>query len=72
MSEGLAHGARAPAPSRSQPAYGEGRLTHEEPKVEERVDVRTELALMLAIFVPVIAAYGAVGYAVYRAASALI
>lgn len=70
MSEGVAYGAHAPAPSRSQPAYGEGRLSYEEPpKAEEHLDSRTEIALALAIFMPAIAAYGAVAYGIYRAAS---
>jgi hypothetical protein len=72
MSEGVAYGATAPAPSRSQPAYGDGRLGYEEPpKAEEHLNGGAEMALAFAIVVPVIAAYGAAAYGVYRA-SALI
>jgi len=72
MSEGLAYGGSAPAPQRSQPAYGEGRLSYEAPpKAEEHLAARTEIALAFAIFAPAIAAYGAVAYGVYRAVSAL-
>jgi hypothetical protein len=73
MSEGIAYGAHAPAPSRSQPAYGDGRLSYEEPpKAKEHLDGRTEIALAFAIFVPAIAAYSAVAYGIYRAVSALV
>ena len=73
MSEGVAYGADAPALSRSQPAYGEGRIRYEEPpKAEESIERGTEIALASAIFVPVIAAYGAAAYGMYRAVSALI
>ena len=73
MSEGLAYGPQEPARNRSQPAYGDNRLSHEEPAEEkEHLEVRAELLIAMAIFVPVLAAYGAAGYAVYRAASALI
>jgi hypothetical protein len=73
MSEGVAYGGHAPAPSRSQPAYGEGRLSFEAPpKSQEHLDAGTELALAFVIFVPVLAVYGAVGYGVYRAVSALM
>jgi hypothetical protein len=73
MSEGVAYGAHAPAHSRSQPAYGEGRLSYEEPpKAQEHLNGGAETALAFAIFVPVIAAYGAIAYGIYRAASGLI
>ena len=73
MSEGVAYGTDAPALSRSQPAYGEGRISYEAPpKAEEHLDRGTEMALALAIIVPVFAAYGAAAYGIYRAASALI
>lgn len=73
MSEGVAYGASAPEPSRRQPVYGEGRLSYEQPpKAEERLAGRTEIALAFAIFAPAIAAYGAVAYGIYRAASALV
>ena len=71
MSEGLAYGGSAPAAG--EPVYGDGRLGFEAPaKSEETLQRRTEVALAVAIFVPALAAYGAVAYAVYRAASALI
>ena len=73
MSEGVAYGAPAPTPSRTQPVYGEGRLSYEEPpKTKEHLDGRHEIALAMTIFVPVIAAYCALAYGVYRAASGLI
>jgi len=73
MSEGLAYGPQEPARNRSQPAYGDNRHGHEEPAVEkEHLDGRAELLIAVAIFLPVVAAYGGAGYAVYRAASALV
>ena len=73
MSEVVAVGADAAALSPSRPAYGEGRLGYEEPPTaRERSDDGADIALAFAIFVPVIAAYGAVAYGIYRAASALI
>lgn len=73
MSEGVGYGAHAPATSRSQPAYGEGRLSYEKPpKAEEHLHGGAETALAYAILGPAIAAYGAVGYGIYRAASGLI
>ena len=72
MSEGVAYGADALAPSRSQPAYGEGRLSYEEPpKPEEHLTGGSEIALALAIVVPVITAYSAIAFGLYRAVSAL-
>ena len=35
MSEGLAYGSQEPARNRSQPAYGDNRLSHEEPAEEK-------------------------------------
>jgi hypothetical protein len=71
MSEGLAYGGSAPAPG--EPVYGDGRLGFEAPaKSKETLERPTEIALAVAIFVPALAAYGVVAYAVYRAASALI
>ena len=65
MSEGLAHDERASA-ARSRPAYGDGRLTYEAPKkLDESLRRRDELMLVLAIFGPALAAYAAVGYAIY-------
>ena len=73
MSEGVAVGVDAPALSQSQPAYGDGRLSYEEPpKAEEHSDNGADIALAIAIFVPVIAAYVAAAYGIYRAASVLI
>ena len=73
MSEGVAYSADAPAVSRRQPAYGDSRIRFEEPpKPEESIHRGTELALASAIFVPVIAAYGASAYGIYRAVSVVI
>jgi hypothetical protein len=73
MSEGVVHGAELPAPNRSQPAYGDARFSYEQPpKAEEHLDGRAEIALAVAIVVPVIAAYGALAYALHRAAGALV
>ena len=73
MSEGVTYGASAPAVSRSQPAYGEGRLSYEEPpKIKGHLDRRHEIALAMTIFVPVIAVYCAVAFGLYRAVAALI
>ena len=73
MSEGVAYSADALAPIRSQPAFGEGRINYEEPpKADEHLNDGAEIALAFAIFVPVIATYGAAAYGIYRAASALI
>ena len=73
MSEGVAYGADAPALSRSQPAYGEGRISYEAPpKAEEHLHRGSEIALASVIFVPVFAAYGAAAYGMYQAVSALI
>jgi hypothetical protein len=73
MSEGVAHGGELPALNRSQPAYGDARFSYEEPpKAAEHLDGRAEIALAAAIVVPVIAAYGALAFALYRGATALI
>lgn len=72
MSEGLAYGDTAPPPRRTQPAYGDARLSSEaSPKVEDDLDRRTHIMLALAVFTPVAAAYGAVAYGVYLAAEAI-
>lgn len=72
MSEGIPYGAHAPTPSRSQAAYGEGRLAYEEPaKAEENLDRGAELGLAFAILGPVIAAYGAAAYGLYLATRAI-
>jgi hypothetical protein len=73
MSEGVAHGAHAPAPSRTQPLYGEGRLSYmEPPKSKEHLDRRHEIALAMTIFAPVFAGYCAIAFGLYRAVGALI
>ena len=73
MSQGVAYGADTPAPIRTQPAFGEGRLSYEKPpNAEEHPHGGTDIALAFAIFLPVIAAYGTAAYGIYRAASALI
>ena len=73
MSEGVAHGGDLPALNRNEPAYGDARFSYvDPPKAEEHLDGRAEIALAVAIVVPVIAAYGALAYALYRAASALL
>ena len=73
LSEGVAYGVEAPALSRSQPAYGDGRISYEEPtKAKGHLDLGTEIALASAIVVPVTAAYAAAAYGIYRAVSALI
>jgi hypothetical protein len=72
MSEGVAYGAPAPAPSRSQPAYGEGQLSYEPPlELEEHLDRSSHATLAVAIFAPVIATYGAAAYGFYLAAHAI-
>jgi hypothetical protein len=73
MSEGIADGGYAPTPSRSQPAYGEGRLAYEpSAKVEEALESGRHAALALAIFCPAAAAYAAMAYALYLAVNAII
>ena len=73
MSEGVAYVADATTPIPTQPAFGEGRLSYEKPpKAGEHFNDGAQSALAFAIFVPVIAAYGAAAYGIYRAASALI
>jgi hypothetical protein len=73
MSEGVAHGADAAAHIRSQPAFGEGRLSYEEPPTaEEHLDGGTEIALAFAIFAPVVVAYGAIVFGLYQAVTGLI
>jgi hypothetical protein len=69
----MSEGTEAPAPKRSQPAFGEGRLSYEEPpKAEEHLNGGTEIVLVFAIFVPVVAAYGAIAFGLYETVSALI
>ena len=71
-SKGLAYSEPLVAPQRT-PAYGEGQLGYEEPsaEVEEQLGRRVHLSLALAIFAPVVAAYGAIGYGLYLAAGAI-
>jgi hypothetical protein len=72
MSEGIAHGGYAPRPSSSQPAYGVGRLAYEPPpKAEEHLDGSSHAALVVAIFAPVVAFYGALTYGLYRVSDAI-
>ena len=72
MSEGLAHDEQPTASSRSRPAYGEGGLAYEpRQEVEEGLERSTHWALAVAIVTPVLVAYGAVVYGVYRAARAI-
>jgi len=69
MSEGVLYDEDAPRRSRREPAYGDNGLRFEPPrKVEELLDRRRELALVLAIFAPTLAAYGVAAYGVYRVA----
>lgn len=72
MSEELTHGGYTPAPSRHQPAYGDGRLAHDEPAtIDEHMDRPLHATFAVSIFVPVLAAYLALGYGVYRAVTAI-
>jgi hypothetical protein len=72
MAEGFAYGERAPTPSRRQPAYGESRLGYEpSPKVEKHLGRRSHTALAVAIFGPVVAAYGLASYGLYLAMTAI-
>jgi hypothetical protein len=72
MAEGFAYGEQAPTPSRSQPAYGEGRLSYEPPpKVEKHLGRRSHSALAVAIFGPAVAAYGLAAYGLYLAMTAI-
>ena len=74
MSEGIAYGEEAsPTATRTRPAYGEGQLSYvPPPKVEEHLDRRSHTALAVAIFAPVVAAYGVAAYGLYLAASAIL
>jgi len=64
----LANGEQLPVPRRRGPAFGDARPL---PGVEEKeephgpLDRRTEVILALAILTPVVAAYGAISYALY-------
>ena len=72
MAEGFAYGEQAPTPSRSQPAYGEGRLSYEpRPKVEKDLGRRSHTALTVAIFGPVVGAYGLAAYGLYLGLTAI-
>jgi hypothetical protein len=73
MSEGVLYDEDAPRRSRREPAYGDNGLRFEPPhKVEELLDSRRELALVLAIFAPILAAYGVAAYGVYRVAHLIL
>ena len=72
MSEAVAHVDAAHARRGSEPAYGDGRFTFQEPpKPKETLDPRAELALAVAIFGSALAAYAGAFYALYRAVSFL-
>ena len=73
MSEGIAHGGYAQAARRHQPAYGDGQLDYESrAKAHEHLQRVTHLSLALAIFVPVVAAYVAAAYGIYRVVGGLL
>jgi hypothetical protein len=73
MSEGIAYGDHASPTTRTQPTYGEGRLSYEPPpKVQEQLGRRSHMALAVAIFAPVVAAYGVAAYGLYLAANAVL
>jgi hypothetical protein len=70
-SEGLAYSEPRISPERP-PAYGDGQLAYEPPvEVEGQLDRRTQRTLALAIFMPVVAAYGAIAYGLYLGAHAV-
>ena len=72
MSDGVAYDENV-APSRSQPAYGDGPFSYEAPPTgEEHLDGGTEFALAFAIVAPVTAVYGAIAFGLYQAFNALI
>jgi len=73
-SEALARDEPLPAYGEPRPAYGEPLAAAVEATddVEERFDHGKDWALAFAIFAPALAAYGAIGYGVYVAASALL
>ena len=71
-SEALAYSEPLIAPERP-PLYGDGQLAYEPcVEVEEQVDRRHDWTLTLAIFTPVLAAYGAIAYGLYMAAHAVV
>ena len=73
MSEGIAHGGYAPPARRQQPAYGDGQLAYESPaKADEHLQRVTHLGLALAILAPVVAAYVAAAYGIYRVVGGLV
>jgi hypothetical protein len=73
-SEALAHDEPLPAYGEPRPAYGEPLAAAVEAidDVEERFDHGKDWPLAFALFAPVLAAYGAIGYGVYVAASTLL
>ena len=72
MSEGIVDRGYAPTPRANQPVYGDGRLAYEEPaKSQEHIDRWPHAAIAAAIVVPVVAAYSAIGYGLYRALSVI-
>ena len=71
-SELFAYGEPLTAPERP-PLYGDGQLAYEHPvEVDEQVDRRHDWTLTVAIFTPVAAAYGAIAYALYVGAHAIL
>jgi len=68
----LAHGEPLIAPERRL-MYGDAQLAYEPPAVlEGHLDGRTKWTIALAIFAPVVAAYGAIAYGLYQAADAIL
>lgn len=72
-SEALAYGEPLVAAERP-PLYGDGQLAYERPPVdvEAQVDRGHDWTLTLVIFMPVLAAYGAIAYGLYVAAHAIL
>jgi hypothetical protein len=68
-SEGITYGEELAV---RRPAYGDGRLTHElREKVEDDLGGAEHWRLAVAIFTPVVAAYGGVGSGLYLAANSI-
>ena len=73
MSEGIADRGFAPTARANQPAYGDRRLTYKEPpKCHVHLDRQAHAAIAVAIVVPVLASYSAIGYGLYRALRAIV
>ena len=72
-SGGQAYEETLPAYAEGQPAYGEAPTDVEAADdVPEVFDRGKDWPLAFAVFAPVLAAYGAIGYGVYVAASAML